>query len=169
MISPIDILGLSEAKGSWNIIWIFFLNGINSFGDNFVKSLSSNITFPFVGCVRPIMLRPVVDFPHPLSPTRPKVSPAWREKDTFSTACTEPVIFPKPSLIGNLVVKPLTSSKGSSSLRTVSFVDTSFLLLFSSLTISPSALLISTLGNLAGSFLPFMLPNLGTADKRAFV
>src|SRR3712207_7922923 len=38
--------------------------------------------------------RPAVDLPHPLSPTRPSVSPAAISKDRPSTACTCPAVPP---------------------------------------------------------------------------
>ena len=40
----------------------------------------------------------VVDFPHPDSPTRPKLSPLSMEKETLSTAFTDDFSLPKKSL-----------------------------------------------------------------------
>ena len=37
------------------------------------------------------ILRPVVDFPQPDSPTKPRVSPRWMSKETPSTARTAPI------------------------------------------------------------------------------
>ena len=54
------------------------------------------------GAVIPLMHRPRVVFPHPLSPTRPNVSPVGGSRaDTPSTAFTWPTTFwSTPSLIG---------------------------------------------------------------------
>src|SRR3990172_7026858 len=41
------------------------------------------------------MQRPVVVFPHPDSPTSPRVSPRRIEKLTPATAWTQPTVFPK--------------------------------------------------------------------------
>ena len=43
-----------------------------------------------MGSSNRVITRPVVDFPHPDSPTSPSVSPGRIEKDTPSTALTAP-------------------------------------------------------------------------------
>ena len=53
-----------------------------------VTFLSWNHTSPAVGSMSRRMLRPVVDLPHPDSPTRPSVSPAMMSNETSSTAWT---------------------------------------------------------------------------------
>src|SRR5262245_22484380 len=53
-----------------------------------VTALSWKRTSPEVGSMRRRIDRPVVDLPHPDSPTRPRVSPAMMSKVTSSTACT---------------------------------------------------------------------------------
>ena len=75
------------------------------------------------------ILLPVVDFPQPLSPTKPKVSPCWREKFIPSTAWTCPLVAPIPDLIKNLVVKFLTSNNGTSEIFTLSLISINSLFL----------------------------------------
>src|SRR5262249_54129016 len=54
-----------------------------------------------------MMLRTVIDLPEPDSPTMPSVSPGSMWKSTPSTALTS------PSLVGNCVLRPRTSSRCS--------------------------------------------------------
>ena len=55
---------------------------------------------------------PIVDLPHPVSPTRPKTSPLFIEKLTPSTALTYPITFLRtPPKTGKYVFKSLTSSR----------------------------------------------------------
>ena len=63
----------------------------------------------------PQSIRPVVVLPHPLSPTKPTVSPRRMEKLTPSTAFTHPTFFLKkaPSWMG----KYFLSSRASSSVE----------------------------------------------------
>src|SRR5712691_9059488 len=59
----------------------------------------------------PRMVLPRVDLPQPLSPTRPKVSPACTVKSTPSTAVSQPTVrLGKPRAMGKCFVRPLTSS-----------------------------------------------------------
>src|SRR5699024_10672771 len=59
------------------------------------------------------MARPVVDFPQPLSPTIPRVSPFRMEKVTSSTAFTSPIFFPNtPPRIGKNFFRCSTSRSG---------------------------------------------------------
>ena len=136
-----------------------------------VKFTPSKKTLPLVGDVNPIMLLPVVDFPHPLSPTNPSVSPGCKLKLIFSTACILPPALPKSCLIKNLVVKPLTSSNGEEVLLTVSFISTTFFVEIFSLFLRPEDLTSLTLRliNFAGSFLPTILPSFGTAANKDLV
>jgi len=55
---------------------------------NDVSSVPSNVTVPDVGFSTWTRARPVVDLPHPDSPTRPSVSPSPNVKLTPATACT---------------------------------------------------------------------------------
>jgi hypothetical protein len=48
--------------------------------------MPAKTTLPADGSIRRIASRAVVDFPHPLSPTKASVSPRFKEKDTPSTA-----------------------------------------------------------------------------------
>ncbi len=50
--------------------------------------MPSNSTRPSVGGSKPSAIRPKVDFPDPLSPTSPTVSPRAIDSDTPVTACT---------------------------------------------------------------------------------
>jgi len=54
---------------------------------------SSKKTSPDVGFIRFNISLATVVFPHPLSPTRPKVSFLLISKLTLSTACTRPTCF----------------------------------------------------------------------------
>ena len=53
-----------------------------------MMSLPSKRTSPEVGSIIRRISRPVVDLPHPDSPTMPSVSPRYTEKLTPSTALT---------------------------------------------------------------------------------
>src|SRR3990172_6573367 len=59
------------------------------------------------------MQRPTVDFPEPLSPTSPSVSPCWIENETPFTACTSS----RECRAGNALVRPWTSMSGGIDLR----------------------------------------------------
>ena len=48
------------------------------------------LVIPFAPGDTDQMLRPIVDLPHPDSPTNASVSPGCTLNDTFSTACTMP-------------------------------------------------------------------------------
>src|SRR4030042_5380384 len=65
-----------------------------------------NQTSPEVGSIRRRILKPVVDLPHPDSPTNPKVSFSPRLKETSSTACTLVLLRPrKPRRTGKCLVR----------------------------------------------------------------
>src|SRR5512139_1940920 len=77
-------------------------------------SLPSKRTSPSVGSINRRIARAVVDFPHPLSPTSPRLSPSWSVKFTPSTAYTWPKVFEKmPPLMGKYFFSSLTSSNAS--------------------------------------------------------
>src|SRR5260370_9053721 len=79
-----------------------------------VTSRSSNIAVPDEAGRSRRMRRASVLFPEPDSPTRPTVWPRLMEKVTSSTATRHFVGRPKKSRIsGNLLVRPLTSSRDS--------------------------------------------------------
>src|SRR5262245_60765774 len=74
-----------------------------------VTVLSWKRTSPEVGSMRRRMDRPVVDLPHPDSPTRPRVSPAMMVKVTSSTACTRATSFENsPPRMGKYFLRFLT-------------------------------------------------------------
>src|SRR6266567_3105103 len=76
-------------------------------------SVPSKRTFPDVGGSRYRAHLAIVVFPHPLSPTSPRVSPLFRTKDTLSTACTSPIFVLNRtpfSYTGKCLVRFLTSS-----------------------------------------------------------
>src|SRR5215212_5799351 len=76
-------------------------------------SLSPKSTRPCEGSSRPAVIRPVVDLPHPLSPTRHNVWPGSMVKDTSSTAITrslpEPYERPACSSLMGVPLVALTS------------------------------------------------------------
>ena len=77
-------------------------------------SWPSNMIEPAVGSSSLMIARPVVDLPHPDSPTRPSVSPASTEKQTPSTACTAPTLPLRsrcPWRIGKCFLRSLTASR----------------------------------------------------------
>ena len=59
------------------------------------------------------MTRPVVVFPHPLSPTSPSVSPLRMKKLTPSTALTTPTTLEekKPLVMGKCFFRSFTSKR----------------------------------------------------------
>src|SRR5512139_1374640 len=76
------------------------------------------------------MSRPIVDLPHPLSPTRPNVLPGRMARSTPSTALTQPVTFcRKPLRTGKYFLSPSTLIKALSDgltfsmTRLVSFIE----------------------------------------------
>src|SRR6185369_6235488 len=92
------------------MICISRLNLRNSFGATESRSLPANRTSPEVGSISLRIERPVVDFPHPDSPTSPNVSPRRIVKLTSSTALT--TSRPAPSRLlpaGKCFVRFLTS------------------------------------------------------------
>src|SRR5256884_5157062 len=59
----------------------------------------------------PITVFPSVDFPQPLSPTRPSVSPGHTVKDTPSTARSQPIRRPNAFRTGKCRTRSTTSSR----------------------------------------------------------
>src|SRR2546422_4968298 len=59
----------------------------------------------------PITVFPSVDFPQPLSPTRPSVSPGHTVKDTPSTARSQPIRRPNALRTGKCRTRSTTSSR----------------------------------------------------------
>ena len=82
--------GFSDEYGSWKIICISRRSGFMSLTLRFAISRPSNLTEPDVGSSRRSSRRAVVDFPQPLSPTMPNVSPRLTSNEMPSTACTAP-------------------------------------------------------------------------------
>src|SRR5262245_43308402 len=74
-----------------------------------VTARSWKVTSPDVGSMRRRMVRPVVDLPHPDSPTSPSVSPDMMVKVTSSTACTRATSLEKsPPRMGKYFLRFLT-------------------------------------------------------------
>ena len=74
------------------------------------ECLLRKITTPEVGSINRSMARPVVVFPHPLSPTNPSVSPSLITRSIPSTALTWPVTRLKtPVRTGKCFFRFLTS------------------------------------------------------------
>ena len=90
MIACTVIRGLSDAYGSWKTIWMLRRSSRISVALTESISLPLNRTEPDVAGSRRSSMRPVVDLPHPDSPTRPSVSPRRTWKLTPQTACTTP-------------------------------------------------------------------------------
>jgi hypothetical protein len=78
--------GLSEPYGSWNTICIRRRSGLSSASEAWAISTPSNLIEPASGSISRMIIRASVDFPQPLSPTMPSVSPAARRRDASSTA-----------------------------------------------------------------------------------
>src|SRR5262245_29483727 len=89
-IVPIVCRGVNDEYGSWKMICISRRNGRIPDQPNRVISRPSNSIDPPVGDNNFVTTRPVVDFPHPDSPTNPNVSPAHTSNATPSTPFTPP-------------------------------------------------------------------------------
>src|SRR4051794_10067397 len=101
MMLPTVWRGFSELYGSWKIICISRRSGTISLRDSPVMSRPWYSTRPPVGSSSFSMVRPAVDFPQPLSPTRPIVSRSWTARSTPSTALTSPTFRrSRPWVIG---------------------------------------------------------------------
>ena len=75
MIDPTVFRGFSDAYGSWKIICMSRRSARSSSPLSAVMSWPSNQILPSVGSNSRITTRASVDLPHPVSPTRPSVSP----------------------------------------------------------------------------------------------
>ena len=80
--------GLSDEIGSWKIIWSLVRSRRRAPERHVVSSTPPRFTEPRVGLITWATARPVVDLPHPDSPTSPRVSPSNRSKETPETAWT---------------------------------------------------------------------------------
>src|SRR5690606_33040802 len=78
----------------WNTICICRLNSFNRSGPELVISSPLKWMVPSLGSTILVIQRPNVDFPHPLSPTSPKISPSLISNETPSTALSVCVCFP---------------------------------------------------------------------------
>src|SRR2546427_11094634 len=101
--------GFRDSYGSWKIIWTFRRNSFSSAPCREAMPVPRNSIWPDVGVSSRTRSRPVVVFPHPLSPTTPRISPSRMSKLTPSTAwtfCSGPKRDPrKPALIGNIFTR----------------------------------------------------------------
>src|ERR1035437_830211 len=70
---------------------------------------------PPVGSIRRVTRRARVDFPQPVSPTSPSVSPRFTSSDTSSTACTCPSWWLRmtPRVSAKCLVRPRTTIRSS--------------------------------------------------------
>src|SRR5215475_4066080 len=74
------------------------------------RSCPRKLTVPEVGSISLRIQRPIVDLPHPDSPTNPKVSPLLMLKLTSSTAFTTTSPAPNsPALVGKYFLRLFTS------------------------------------------------------------
>ena len=74
-IAPTERRGFSDAYGSWKIICTSRRSGRRRRSGHWLMSCPSYEIVPLVGVRRRVISRAVVDFPQPLSPTSPNVSP----------------------------------------------------------------------------------------------
>ena len=159
--APTFMRGLSEANGSWKIICMRLRCSRNSPWPSLSTSTPSSSTEPESGSTSRSTERPVVDLPQPDSPTSASVSPAFRLKETFSTACTRPLTEEsRPERISKRVVSPETSSTGRSAAWTVSGT---------SVGTSDWPVRRSTTGKRIGRPRPIIEPSRGTAESSDLV
>src|SRR5450759_2291991 len=117
-MSPTVCRGSRDPNGSWKIIAMS--RRIRRIAAGPMRSMSCplNRTSPEVGSISRRIERPSVDFPHPDSPTRPRVSPCRIVRSTPSTARTWPTVRAStPERTGNQVVRRRTSTRGSAALQ----------------------------------------------------
>ena len=88
MMRPTVWRGLSEAKGSWKIIWMSLRIGRKRDSGMAAMSWPLNSSWPPLMPTSFSRHLPMVDLPEPDSPTMPSVSPRRTLKLTPSTACT---------------------------------------------------------------------------------
>ena len=102
-------------NGSWKTICISLRSGRSADDESVSIRRPRNRTSPAVGSISRSTSRPRVDFPHPLSPTIDRVSPAPSTKSTPSTAATWPRALPrKVRRTGKCFFRPRTSRSGAS-------------------------------------------------------
>src|SRR5712691_1171874 len=88
MMLPTVMRGLSEEKGSWKTIWTCRRYAFSCSKERPPMRCPSNRISPAVGASSFMIIRPVVVFPQPDSPTSPTVSPLPMSKLMSSTART---------------------------------------------------------------------------------
>ena len=94
------------------MIWILGLSFLSSSLEREKRSFPLKYTSPSVLSCKRRIVRPIVDLPHPDSPTRPIVVPRLIANDTPSTAFTLPtVILKKLLLIGKYFFRFLTTRR----------------------------------------------------------
>ncbi len=103
--------GLSEPNGSWNTICIRRRISRSSRLVAATTSAPSKRTEPEVAGSRRSTSRPVVDLPHPDSPTRPRVWPRARSNETPHTAWTWSARRPQEPRTGKCLTRSRTSSR----------------------------------------------------------
>ena len=112
MLSPTVIRGSSDPNGSWKMIWAPRRN-LRKAGPSRSRIASPPMrTLPPLGSISRSSKRPAVDFPQPLSPTRPSVSPSPISKEMPSTARTCAVAPPNQAS-RVLAAKTLRRSRAS--------------------------------------------------------
>ena len=114
-ICPIFMRGLSELNGSWKMTWIFWRKVLSPSPDIAARSSPWYRMLPAVGSSSRSRQRPMVVFPHPDSPTSPRVSPRWISKLTSSTALTSATtrLMRRPSRTGKYFRSPRTETSVS--------------------------------------------------------
>src|SRR5580704_13173703 len=65
------------------------------------------LALPDVGVSNPQSTRIVVDFPAPLGPRKPKISPLDTSRETWSTATKEPKVLTKSVIFTAIIGSPL--------------------------------------------------------------
>ncbi|MNY03946.1 hypothetical protein D3C86_1365940 [compost metagenome] len=165
MEKPTVTRGSSEANGSWNTNWMSRRRDCNSLFFRLTMSRPPNLISPPWLSTRRSSERPVVDLPQPDSPTSDSVSPGYRSKLTFSTACTRRCTrLRMPPRKSKRVTRLRTERIGSRLAAGTSCV----LVMPGSATgwTWPST---CSKGKRAGKSVPSMAPSFGTADSSALV
>src|SRR5438309_1554256 len=119
-ISPTVWRGSSEAKGSWKMIASSLRMRRSEGPDSRSRGSPLKTISPSLGSTSRRIERPRVDLPQPDSPTSPSVSPCLIVRSMPSTARTWPTVrFQTPLWMGNQVLSPRTSRRGSEAVQTV--------------------------------------------------
>ena len=93
-MSPTRRRGFSDAKGSWNTIWMRLRYGFQAARDSGRRSVPPNRIAPESACTSRTTQRASVLLPEPLSPTRPRVSP---RRSSSVAACTAATVRTPPN------------------------------------------------------------------------